>query len=279
MSPTWPLTRLALGFALALAIAWLAHRRGSLAGSGVGGACLVGGLVFGLGGWAPGLALVAFFVSSSALGRWQAGRKAAAEAMYAKGGRRDLGQVLANGGVAAALAVWAWRGADPLLWAACLGALAAAAADTWATEVGPAGKAHPRLITTWRRVAPGTSGAVSALGLGAALAGAALVAAVAAGVWQLSGTAPWLPGQGVAFALAVVMGGVGGSLVDSLLGATVQGIGWCPGCGVETEQRVHRCGRRAELRRGWAWLGNDLVNLAATGGGAWLAAIFWRAWL
>ena len=80
---------------------------------------------------------------------------------------------------------------------AMLGALVAANADTWATELGVLSRSPPRLVTTLRQVAPGTSGAVSGVGMLAATAGAAfvgLVAALAGARWSL---VPWLVLAGV----------------------------------------------------------------------------------
>ncbi|MFZ5817540.1 MAG: DUF92 domain-containing protein [Bacillota bacterium] len=249
---------LGLGAVLAALIGLAAWRRGSLSPSGVLGAILTGTLLFGLGGWVGGLALIGFFLSSSLLSRLFRGRKADVEAEFAKTGTRDLGQALANGGVAALAAVGYAATGEAAWMGAVLGALAAANADTWATELGVLAPSRPRLITTMRPVEPGTSGAVSLTGTLAALAGAGLIGLIAALLdpvwWPLLG---W-----------VALAGLGGSLLDSLAGATVQGIYWCPACGKETERLRHRCGAETRLHRGWGWLHNDLVNLLATLAGA-----------
>ena len=251
---------LGVGAALALFIGRASWARGSLSPSGVLGAVLVGTPVFGLAGGMGAAALLGFFVSSSVLSKLFRARKAEVEAEYAKTGTRDLGQALANGGVAALAAVLLGVTGEARFGLAMLGALAAANADTWATELGVLARSPPRLLTTLRRVPAGTSGAVSGLGMLAATAGAFFVGGVAA----LAG-APW------AWVPGVVAAGVVGSLVDSLLGATVQDVRWCEACARETERRVHRCGRDTRPLRGFAWLGNDTVNVLATLAGALLA--------
>src|SRR5690242_21564973 len=118
-----------------------------LTGGGVVAALAVGGATgWGL-GWRGVVLLFAFFISGSVLTRLAGGA----------GGQRNVRQVLANGGVAA---VAAWFGSWPL----AAGALAAATADTWATEIGAWSPHPPRLITSWKPVPPGTDGGVTLLG-------------------------------------------------------------------------------------------------------------------
>jgi uncharacterized membrane protein len=60
-----------------------------------------------------------------------------------------------------------------------------------------------------------------------------------------------------------------GSLVDSVLGATVQGQWRCTACSQVHDARVHGgCDRPGELCRGVVWLDNDGVNGLATVAGA-----------
>jgi len=67
------------------------------------------------------------------------------------------------------------------------------------------------------------------------------------------------------------------SLVDSLLGATIQAVYRCPECGVPTESRVHRvCGEATELVRGQPWITNDTVNALSTLTSAAIGATLWR---
>lgn len=271
------LTRLVTGFLLSAAIGVLAYRRSSLAPSGVAGAMLVGTLVFGFGGWTWGLVLIAFFVSSSLLSHYRRADKAGLAEKFAKGERRDLGQVLANGGVGALLALLVYflvdlngqtRAGNPLyiyLTLAFFGAMASVNADTWATELGVLARETPRLITTGRPAARGTSGAITGYGTLAALTGATFIGAVAFLLIQLASLAT--VGELLLADLPIVViaaaAGLVGSLFDSLLGATVQRISWCDHCEKETERQVHSCGARTRPLRGWGWMNNDVVNFTA----------------
>ena len=97
---------------------------------------------------------------------------------------------------------------------------------------------------------------------------AALIGLGAAGtILLLDGPTPG------ALLAGAVAGGMGGSLLDSLLGATVQAIYWCDRCGKETEQQLLRCGTVTRQMRGLPWLGNDMVNFIASLAGAALAAL------
>lgn len=260
------------GFVLSLVVGILGYRRGALSGSGVVGALITGTLIFGLGGWEWGVLLIAFFISSSALSFYRARDKQELAEKFAKGHRRDLGQALANGGLAALLALLSKLlplpegGREGVWFVACAGAMAAVNADTWATELGVLSPHPPRLITTGRQVEVGASGGVTWLGMAASLGGALLVDLLGALIlgqdWAAAG----------ALLLAATVGGLTGSLFDSLLGASVQAIYWCDTCGKETERRVHRCGAQTRLLRGWRWLDNDLVNLSASAVGALVAA-------
>ena len=74
--------------------------------------------------------------------------------------------------------------------------------------------------------------------------------------------------------VAIILGGLAGSLVDSLLGATFQAIYHCPACDKETERHpTHTCGAVTLQVRGWRWLNNDVVNLICSLMGAVMAGI------
>ena len=244
-----------LGFVLAAAVAALAYRVRALTRSGACAAWAVGTVVFGIGGWLAAGALLTFFGTSSALSRWRRKQKEALG--YEKGGRRDAGQVLANGGVASACLLLTLVGVKVgfLLF---LAALAAANADTWATEIGSALGGLPVDLRTGRRAEAGTSGAVSLPGTLAALAGATLLGLFAGSV--------------KAFAL-VTLAGFAGALCDSLRGATVQAQWRDPA----KPRRWTEQPQPGPPERGLRKVGNDAVNLLCTLAAAGLAALLYRA--
>jgi uncharacterized protein (TIGR00297 family) len=212
------------------------------AGGLVAAAAVGAGVTWGL-GWGGLAVLAAFFVSGSLLTRLSERRSPL----------RTARQVVANGGVALVAALLG-------SWGAAVGAIAAAAADTWATEIGAFSPFPPRLITSGRRVTRGTSGGISVLGTLGGVAAAVTIAALAVALRP--------QGAGPASAALIACAGVGGMLADSILGATLQGKYECPACDARFERGDTVCHEPVRLTRGWRWLDNDAVNLAATLAGA-----------
>jgi uncharacterized protein (TIGR00297 family) len=264
----------ALGLAGGIALA--AHRAGSLTRSGALAATAVGSLAM-LAGRSWGVYLVLWFVSASLVSRMgvHVKRRRTASVLPPREAR-DAWQVLANGGLFALCASWTlWhtsRGSlEPTSSGAAImaaSALAAAGADTLATEIGTWLGGTPRSLRTGQAVPPGTSGAVSLAGSLALLAGALGYAGVAAGLELIAGAA-W-PVVAAAAAL--------GALADSLLGAWLQTERWCASCREPTEQNPHVCGAFTTPRRGWTALDNDGVNLLCTVSGATVAGIWFALW-
>jgi uncharacterized protein (TIGR00297 family) len=250
------LTRAAVGALLSVVIALAARRARVLATSGAIAASAVGTISLAA-GWSWGALLLAMFVSASALSRLGERQKAQrVGAIVEKSGERDATQVLANGLVYALAALGSLICACPVWYAFGVGALAASASDTWATEIGTLARTNPRSIISGKRVAPGTSGGISLLGTVASGGGALFIGVIGA-----------LAGWPVPFA-AIVLGGVAGALADSLLGATVQARRWCDLCEVSTERTVHSCGKPTRHSGGLLELDNDAVNAVCSGVGA-----------
>jgi uncharacterized protein (TIGR00297 family) len=241
----------------AIAVALLARKLRALSTSGAIAAAIVGFCHAGFAREMGVVALLTFFGTSTLLSRL--GKKRKAQLQFEKGGERDAGQVFANGGVATLCAVlFYWH---PLVFLpALLGALAAANADTWATEIGSLLGGKPRRITTFQPAHPGESGAISVPGTLAALFGALLIGIVAL-----------VFGHPLKMLIAVTLGGFIGALADSLLGATLQVQYEDP----KNQKRIEQSlGPRVQ---GIPGFGNDVVNLLATLIGALVAIWIMRA--
>lgn len=250
--------RIPIGLFAAGAIAFSGARGRLLAPSGAWATFLLGSVVFGLGGLAWSIPLIMFFLPSSLLSLY--GRRRVRERydqVFEKGATRDAGQVWANGGVAGAIVLLHLLLPDDRLFIAYLGSLAAAAADTWGTEVGVLGHGVVVSVARVRRVEPGTSGGVSLTGTLGAVAGALCVAASGA-FWTV---------DPVTTIGMVVIAGVVGMLADSLVGGTLQAGYRCVLCGATTERTMH-CDRPTRLEHGLSRVDNDLVNLVCCATGA-----------
>ncbi|MFB6230275.1 MAG: DUF92 domain-containing protein [Salinibacter sp.] len=230
---------------------------------GAVGAGLFAASLVGLGGWAWAMPGFAFFLLSSALSWLPGGEETEDEETTDRAPTRTLRQVVANGGVAwGLLGTWVVlppgsSGAQIICYAGFLGALASAAADTWATELGGRLSHRPRSLRTLQPVPPGTSGAVSLAGTGAAALGAASVAGAAWGVGSPpAGTTELWVGAASA--------GLIGMAVDSIAGATIQAQYRNPETGRLVEQPVPG----TSPTRGWRGVDNEVVNLLGTTAGA-----------
>jgi uncharacterized protein (TIGR00297 family) len=253
--------RAGIGLAGAAAISLAARQLRALSTSGALAATAVGATVVAGSGIRGGGMLLAFFITSTLLGRLPAGD----HLEQRRGRERDAVQVMANGGVAAILALASslpWEQSRSLFDAGFGGAMATAAADTWATEIGSRSGTQPRSILTLQPTAPGASGGVTVAGLTASAVAATLMARLA------SAPATSTARQATSLAIAIALGGFTGSLVDSVLGAAVQEVRFCDTCFVETESRLHHCGAQTRVVRGTQWCDNDMVNAIATAAGA-----------
>ena len=225
--------RLAIGLAVGGSAAVLAYRVKALTSSGAWATLAVGTVLFVGGGWRWIILVGIFSVTSTALTRWDPQGIAAQRPSSDIGGRR-WDQVAANGGIATLVAAVHGLGGWPLAFGAAAGAIAAATADTWATEVGRWSRTPPRLITTWRVVPHGISGGITLAGTAGAAAGALLISAAATVLANGSSAGPGF--------LPTLVAGVSGAMLDSFLGATIEGR--------------------------YRWVNNSTVNLLATAWGA-----------
>ncbi|MGA9119526.1 MAG: DUF92 domain-containing protein [Bacteroidota bacterium] len=256
------LLQLLAGTAGALGIATVSYRLKFLGKGGATAQGILGTILLGVGGWQWTVPMLVFFLTASSLSKF-ADRNRKDIVLEGRGSTRDAIQVFSNGGIAGGLVLLGVCLHDARMYLPFLGAVAAAAADTIATEIGTVYGSRPRLITSLKPAPSGTSGAVTGMGLLGAFGGAAMVSV--AGL-------PWVPGKEFVAVLPSVAGGMAGSLVDSILGASAQGRFQCNGCGKLTEQVTH-CGQPARLVAGSRFLTNDVVNILCTAVGAICAAL------
>jgi len=196
--------------ALAGLLAQTVTASGALAGLAIGVVVVLGG------GWAAWGLLLATFIVASVCTRLGAARKVAAGIAEDRGGRRGPGNAIANTGLAAWACAVAIGMPDPsLALLACVAALATAGSDTVASEIGKAYGRSTWMVTSLRRVAAGTTGAVSIEGTLAGTISAAGLAAL--GAW--GGLVPWMAVPLITAAATVA------SLIEGALGSTLEARG------------------------------------------------------
>jgi len=205
----------ALGLVAALGYLSYALETASVTGMVTGVLLALFTVILGDYGWFA--VLVSFFVVGGLSTKFRYEEKLDRGIAEDNEGARGGGNVIANSG--AALVALVGAAASPMFglpetpfFYAFAGSIAAAMSDTLSSEIGGLYD-NPRLITTLRRVPPGTDGGVTWQGELAGAAGAAVVAGIALAFFPLP----------VAGALVIMAAGLSGMTVDSLLGATVEG--------------------------------------------------------
>jgi uncharacterized protein (TIGR00297 family) len=202
--------RSALAILLSASAAYLAFQLKLLSLDGFWSATIVGSIAAGFGGWWMALALVVFFLSSSMIGM----RAERSPAQQLESFGRDGLQVWSNSGwlIIMICGFMMWEQTAWIL--AGLASVAAANADTWATEWASRNlKRKTWLITSFSRVAPGTDGGVSIGGTLASLVGSAVIALFSFLI---------IPEAGIDVFLIILIAGFAGSIVDSIIGALFQ---------------------------------------------------------
>jgi uncharacterized protein (TIGR00297 family) len=207
---------LAVAFLVTGVFAGLAHALGMVSRGGALGGFVLGVVIY-LSLGPQGFAILALFVvGGSALTHLGYRSKERSGIAEAHGGRRGVKNALANGGVALLCALLAALIPSQAFTAAFVASLGAAFADTAESEVGQLYGRAPRLITTLRKVPPGTDGAVSLPGTLAGLAAAGFTALLGLALGLVAG-----PGTALLIAGAAFLG----TVVDSLVGALAPRLG------------------------------------------------------
>ncbi len=211
-----PPSILIFALALALIIGYISYGAKIADITGVLSGTLLGVLVIVFGGIEWFAVLMVFFVLGGAFTKYEYKYKQSLGIAEAEGGARGYKNVFGNGLVAMILAVaWGVFGWHVFL-IGYLGAIATATGDTLASEIGETWRGKPRMITTFEKVKPGTSGAISALGEFSALLGAGVIGIIAVLLGLID--------YPIAL-ITTILGGFIGTNVDSLLGATLENRG------------------------------------------------------
>jgi uncharacterized protein (TIGR00297 family) len=219
-------------------LGWIAN---TVTGAGAVTGAIIGAIMIAAAGPGAWVLLIATFLLASMTTRLGHRRKAKSGIAEERGGRRGPGNAIANTGLAAWAALIVAGSADPLLpKLALVAALATAGSDTVASVVGKAWGRTAWLVTTWRRVPAGTTGAVSLEGTVAGIASAALLAWIGSSAGLLpTGAIPL-----VAFSATIA------SLMEGVIGATLEARGM---------------------------LTNDVVNFVNSAMGAGMALLVWSS--
>lgn len=241
---------------LAGAVVAMSYRLHLLDLSGALAGFLVGTVTFGAGGWPYTIPMLLFFGVSNVLSKILKSERKDRDKILEKGSHRDAKQVLANGLLPALLVLGSLLEESQYLYIFYLSGLAAAMADTWATEIGMAFSSRPRSIITGRLVPVGESGGVTFSGT----SGAVLAAAFMAGCGVLIGKFwPIYSLSSIVFVI-IAISAILAQVLDSLLGATVQRKNRCTVCHKLTERQIH-CDTTTAHIKGLMWMDNDVVNI------------------
>jgi uncharacterized protein (TIGR00297 family) len=259
------LLELGIGLLISFGIAFLAYLKRSLTQDGLFTATLLGTIIYAFGGITVWGVLIAFFISSSLLTKLHEKK----EKDLSQG--RSYRQVIANGLVAATFSVLYYVFQNEIWMLAAVVSIASANSDTWASEIGALSKGKTIHILNFKLVPKGVSGAISKLGTFASLLGALFIAIVFIGLLSIkeSITFPVV----IEYVLIITLCGFLGSLIDSLLGATLQAKYQGIISGQITEQSFLP-DEKVILISGIVFITNDTVNFLSSLAASLLSLLF-----
>lgn len=244
---------------LGIAIGIISHIFKFLSTSGSIATFILATIIFGIGGWSWTIPILVFFISSSLLSKIDKSNKRKLQSIFDKTDKRDAVQVAANGGVAGIIILlWYLFPERNELYFLYVGSIAAATADTWGTEIGTMIKGKPLSIISLEPVEPGTSGGISIAGIFGGILGAFLISFFSMFSTKIGFTTQMI--------LSIVFSGFIGTIVDSILGGTLQAQ-YQSDDGKLTEKTMMN-DKPTRLVHGYKWMNNDTVNWLCAFSGA-----------
>lgn len=233
--------------AAALCILLYAYAKQAITEDGILAAIVTAAMLYTLGGAGIALSLLVFFIAGSAISKVKNAAKVDAERIQKPGSRRNWKQVLCNT-LPVVAALWAAlilpHTARAMRFAS-YAVFAAAASDTFSSELGMFSGGPCRSILTGKPVPHGLSGGVSAAGFAAGALGSLMLAAF--GLFDFN-----LP-----TALMIFCFGFLGTIIDSGLGALLQAK-YADEQDTLLDAPIHGNER---LTGGCRWATNNAVNL------------------
>jgi uncharacterized protein (TIGR00297 family) len=228
MDVVYPVFGWAVVGGVCTAIAVVSYKRQLLDTTGTAAAVVLGLIIGVLGSPAWLLVLLVYMLSSFGATKWRFQKKLEMGVAEGRRGERTWRNVVANGSppaIVAALAGLAYPlfppGTSGLVF---LTAIAVAAADTLASEIGVLSPKVVLITHPWRRVPPGTDGGVSLLGHAAALGASWYVVLIGFAVFSAlaPSTVSLATNRSPLFLLVPIAIGFAGCQIDSLMGATLE---------------------------------------------------------
>jgi uncharacterized protein (TIGR00297 family) len=270
-------------------IALLARRKKALSVDGAIAAFVLGTALMAInGGWLYWSAMVVFFLTGTAVSHLGREQKRKYVTMHEHGSERNWVQVVSNGGVGLVAAILCSVTAQGAFAIAAVISFAAANADTWGSEIGVLSRRTPRSILTGREITAGMSGGITVEGTFASLFGSlviavwfgllALVALLVSGSQAGNSSIVRLLGT----SSIIVVSGFLGSIIDSILGASIQARYVTAGDGSQQQQGepTERSGGPNgpnTLVRGVRFVTNDVVNLVSVAAASAAGGLFYAA--
>ena len=224
-------------------ILYIAYAKQYLSISGFLGASMMAVLLFGFGGETYLYPLVIFFITSSILSNFNIKNNTI------KQSNRNISQVYANGGIALFICVINYFFNHTLMYPCLLASVAAANSDTWGTELGEMSSKMPIDIISGQEVSPGESGGITLFGTIGAMIGSSIIGALGY-YWTFD----------MRIMLIVIVAGFLASIVDSILGSTIQARYISTDGSLITEKYKNAF----YLYTGQKNINNDIVNLYCT---------------